>query len=328
MEVRRWLSRDRLAVAAALAAPVALAALLVPFRVGSLNTQAALALILVVVAVAANGNRLSGVLAALSAAVWFDFFLTRPYERLTITRRADIATTILILIIGVAVTELAVWARRRHARAQAELAASRARIVAAADEIRSRIERDLHDGAQQRLVSLALQLRAVQAAMPAGLEELDAELDRVAAGLASTIEELRKYARGIHPAILTELGLGPAIKALARSSSVPVQLDLRTNARLPQRVEVTAYYVVSEALTNAAKHANAPAVRVSVEAAGGVVRLSVSDDGVGGADPARGSGLVGLKDRVEAGGGTLTVRSRLGQGTRLVAELPVRADPL
>jgi signal transduction histidine kinase len=330
VEVRRWLSRDRLAVAAALAAPLALIAILVPFRASFPNTDAALTLILVVVAVAAIGYRLAGVLAALSAAAWFDFFLTYPYERFNITRRADIETTILLLVIGVAVTELAVWGRQQHAaaaianaRAQAELTASRARIAATADETRRRIERDLHDGAQQRLVSLVLQLRAAQAAVPAELGELRAELDRVAAGLTSALEELREYARGIHPAILAERGLGPALRALARRSSVPVELDVRTKARLPERVELTAYYAVSEALANAVKHANASAVHVAVDVVGGVVRVLVSDDGVGGADPARGSGLVGLKDRVEAAGGTLIVQSCPGEGTRLVVELPV-----
>ena len=330
VEVRRWLSRDRLAVAAALAAPLALIAILVPFRASFPNTDAALTLILVVVAVAAIGYRLAGVLAALLAAAWFDFFLTYPYERFNITRRADIETTILLLVIGVAVTELAVWGRQQHAaaaianaRAQAELTASRARIAATADETRRRIERDLHDGAQQRLVSLVLQLRAAQAAVPAELGELRAELDRVAAGLTSALEELREYARGIHPAILAERGLGPALRALARRSSVPVELDVRTKARLPERVELTAYYAVSEALANAVKHANASAVHVAVDVVGGVVRVLVSDDGVGGADPARGSGLVGLKDRVEAAGGTLIVQSCPGEGTRLVVELPV-----
>jgi len=149
----------------------------------------------------------------------------------------------------------------------------------------------------------------------------------VATALTNALDELREYARGIHPAILAECGLAPALKTLARRSPVPVWLDVRTAARLPERVEVAAYYVVSEALTNAAKHANASTVRVDVEAVDGVVRLSVSDDGVGGADPARGSGLVGLRDRVEAVGGTLIVRSRSGVGTSLIAELPARSCP-
>ena len=223
-------------------------------------------------------------------------------------------------------TELAATAIA-NAEAHAELTASRARIVATADETRRRIEHDLHDGAQQRLVTLALRLRMAQAAVPAGLSDLSAELGRVSAGLTDTLDELREYARGIHPAILTERGLVPALKALARRSPVPVTLDVRAKARLPERIEVTAYYVVSEALTNVARHARASAVRVTVDAADGVVRLSVRDDGVGGADPAGGSGLVGLKDRVEAIGGTLTVQSRRAEGTRLVAELPVGAGP-
>jgi signal transduction histidine kinase len=213
------------------------------------------------------------------------------------------------------------------AEAHAELTASRARVVATADETRRLIERDLHDGAQQRLVSLALQLQAARAAAPAELSELRAELGRVAAGLTATLEELREYARGIHPAILAQGGLVPALEALARRSPVPVVLNVRAGARLPERAEVTSYYVVSEALANAAKHAHASAVRVAVDVADGVLRLSVSDDGVGGADPGRGSGLVGLKDRVAAAGGALIVHSRPGQGTRLVAELPAGAGP-
>ena len=211
-----------------------------------------------------------------------------------------------------------------NAQAQGELTASRARIVATADETRRRIERDLHDGAQQRLVSLALQLRVAQAGVPPELGKLHVELDRVAAGLTSTLDELREYARGIHPAILAEGGLAPALKALGRRSSIPVTLDVRAHERLPERVEVTAYYVISEALTNVAKHARASAVHIDVDGTGEVVRLAVRDDGIGGADPARGSGLVGLKDRVAAIGGTLSMRSRPGEGTTLLVELPVR----
>ena len=223
-------------------------------------------------------------------------------------------------------TELAATAIAT-AEAHAELTASQVRIIAAADQARHRIERDLHDGAQQRLICLALQLQAAQAAVPAGLTGLRADLGRVAAGLVDALEELREYARGIHPAILTDGGLAPALKTLARRSPVPVALTVRPGARLPEQVEVTAYYVVSEALANAAKHARASAVRVTVETRDGMVRLSVSDDGAGGADPARGSGLAGLADRVAAAGGTLTVRSRPGQGTRLTAELPAGVVP-
>jgi signal transduction histidine kinase len=210
-----------------------------------------------------------------------------------------------------------------NAEAQAELTASRARIIATADETRRRIERDLHDGAQQRLVSLALQLRAAQATVPPDLDELAAELDRVAAGMNSALEELREFAGGIHPAILAEGGLRPALKALARRSAVQVQLDVRTEGRLPEPVEVAAYYVVSEALTNAAKHAQAATVGVDVEASDGVLHVRVRDDGVGGADFGRGSGLVGLRDRVEALGGRIALESKPARGTSLAVELPL-----
>jgi signal transduction histidine kinase len=222
-------------------------------------------------------------------------------------------------------TELAATAIA-NTQARADLAASRARIVQAADETRRRIERDLHDGVQQRLVSLGLDLRAAQAAVPAELPELGAQLGRVAEGLGEALEELRELSHGIHPAILSEGGLGPALKVLARRSAIPVELDVHVEARLPAPVEVAVYYVVAEALTNAAKHAHAAVARVDVRAADGRLRLSVGDDGVGGADPARGSGLVGLSDRVQALGGTLTVHSPAGQGTRLLVDLPVEVD--
>jgi signal transduction histidine kinase len=211
-----------------------------------------------------------------------------------------------------------------NAHAHAELTASRARIVTTADQTRRRMERDLHDGAQQRLVTLALQLRAAQAAVPAQFDRLNAELDRVAVGLSSTLDELREFARGIHPALLANGGLSSALKTLARRSPVQVKLAIQIQERLPEHVEVTAYYVMSEALANAAKHAKASTVRVQVDATSGVLRLVVRDDGVGGADPAHGSGLVGLRDRVEAIGGTFRVMSPRGEGTHLLIELPVR----
>jgi signal transduction histidine kinase len=212
-----------------------------------------------------------------------------------------------------------------NAQAHAELAASRARIVATADQTRRRIERDLHDGAQQRLVSVALRLRGVAAAVPPGLAEVHQELTGVGAELDEVLDELRELSRGIHPAILSEGGLGPALRALARRSVVPVELEVDVGGRLPERVEVTAYYVAAEALTNVAKHANASVAEVEVDAEDGLVRLAIRDDGIGGADPTGGSGLVGLKDRVEATGGTLRVQSHPGQGTSLVVELPVDA---
>jgi PAS domain S-box-containing protein len=212
------------------------------------------------------------------------------------------------------------------AQAHAELTASRARIVATADHTRRRIERDLHDGAQQRLVSLALQVRAAQAEVPDELGDVRAELDDIAVGLAASVDELRELARGIHPAILAQDGLRPALRTLARRSPIPVDLQMSPDRRLPERVEVSAYYVVAEALTNAAKHAQASAVTVAVDADDNVLRVSVRDDGVGGADLTRGTGLVGLKDRVEALGGRITVDSPRGSGTTLQVRLPL-ADP-
>jgi len=206
---------------------------------------------------------------------------------------------------------------------RAELAASRARIVTAADQTRRRIERDLHDGVQQRLVSLTLAQRGAEAMVPPELPELQAQLSRVADGLADALEELQEISRGIHPAILAQGGLAAALKILARRSAVPVELEVGAGTRLPEPVEVAAYYIVSEALTNAAKHAHASAVHVAVEAHDGVLALSIRDDGRGGADPARGSGLIGLTDRVDALGGTIEVASPVGAGTTLLIRLPI-----
>jgi signal transduction histidine kinase len=208
-----------------------------------------------------------------------------------------------------------------------ELAASRARIVAAGDQARRRIERDLHDGTQQRLVSLVLDLRTAEAAVPPEQPELKAQLGRVADGLTGALDELRELSRGIHPAILSEGGLAPALKSLARRSAVPVELELDVPGRLPEPVEVAAYYVVSEALANAAKHAQASVAHVHAQARDGRLRLSVRDDGVGGAEPGGGSGLVGLADRVDALGGTIRVRSPVGQGTTLRIDLPIQDRP-
>jgi signal transduction histidine kinase len=210
-----------------------------------------------------------------------------------------------------------------NAESRAELDASRARIVATADATRRRIERDLHDGAQQRLVSLALQVRAAQANAPELLGKHRDDLSQIAEGLTTVLDELREIALGLHPAILAEGGLGPALKTLAHRSPIPVELDVRDDRRLPESLEVAAYYVVSEALTNAAKHSGATKVEVEVEVRERTLRVTVRDDGAGGAEPARGSGLLGLKDRAEAIGGTLTLESRRDVGTNLIAELPL-----
>jgi signal transduction histidine kinase len=212
-----------------------------------------------------------------------------------------------------------------NAENEAELRASRARIVATSDLTRRRIERDLHDGVQQRLVSLALVLRAAASGAHSQPDDVKEELAQVATGLGGVLDDLREVSRGIHPAILAEGGLGPALRTVARRSAIPVKLDVQDEGRLPEPVEVAAYYVVSEALTNAAKYAHASSVHVAVQARDRVLDVSIRDDGRGGADPDRGSGLLGLKDRVEAIGGTISLHSPDGAGTSLRVELPIDA---
>jgi len=219
-------------------------------------------------------------------------------------------------------TELAATAIA-NAAAQAALTASRARIVATADATRRRIERDLHDGAQQRLVSLALDLRAARVAAQSGTGEVAQQLDDVAAGLDGVLDDLREIARGLHPVILTDGGLPPALKTLARRCPVPARLDIQVQGRLPEPVETAAYYAVSEALTNTAKHARATTAQVEASTGDGVLHLRVRDDGRGGADFTHGSGLVGLKDRAEALGGHLELHSPPGEGTTLDITLPL-----
>jgi PAS domain S-box-containing protein len=218
------------------------------------------------------------------------------------------------LVTGVDVTERTAY--------ENELRRSRARIVEAGDAERRRLERNLHDGAQQRLVSLSLSLRLAQARLtsdPAAASEL---LTGAGAELAQALEELRELARGIHPAVLTDRGLGPALESLADRAPLPVELDQVPRERLPASVEAAAFYVVAEALTNIAKYADATSVRVSVARFDGQAVVEVADDGRGGADPAQGTGLRGLVDRVEALNGRLDVESPMGRGTRVRAEIP------
>jgi PAS domain S-box-containing protein len=222
-------------------------------------------------------------------------------------------------------TELAATAIA-NAASRSELAASRTRIVAASDETRRRIERDLHDGTQQRLVSLGLELRFAESAVPADLEDARRTIGRVAGELNRVIDELREISRGIHPAILSEGGLGPALRTLARRSAIPVELSGAVEHRLPEPIEVAAYYVVSEALTNATKHAAASRVGVETAERDGSLLLSIRDDGAGGANPAGGSGLIGLRDRVEALGGSIQINSPPGEGTHVAVQLPLESD--
>jgi len=213
-----------------------------------------------------------------------------------------------------------------NAESRSELAASRRRIVAASDQARRRIERDLHDGAQQRLVSLGLAARIAEADVAVGRGDLRAEFSRLAAGLTDAVAELQEFSRGIHPAALSERGLGPALRTLARRSAVLVDLDVTANARFPEPVEIAAYYVASEALANAMKHAQASRVEISLATLNGSLLLSVRDDGIGGADPARGSGLAGLADRVEALGGSIHLQSAAGAGTHITVDLPLEHE--
>jgi signal transduction histidine kinase len=216
-----------------------------------------------------------------------------------------------------------------NAETRAELTASRARIVTTADQARRRFERDLHDGAQQRIVSLGLELRTLQSTVPMDtneLADLREGLTHAVDGLGGLYTDLQELSRGLHPAILSKGGLPPAIKTLARRSPVPVLLDLEIDRRLPESIEVAAYYVVAEALTNAAKHAKAAEVTVRMVTRSCELYLSVSDDGVGGAVSGDGSGLIGLKDRVEALSGRLRITSPAGEGTTVTATIPTDRD--
>jgi signal transduction histidine kinase len=200
-----------------------------------------------------------------------------------------------------------------NADSKAELATSRRRIVAASDEARRRIERDLHDGTQQRLVSLGLAVCTAEAYLPPERSDLRVELSRLATGLADAVAELQELSHGIRPATLSEGGLAPALRKLARRSAIPVELDVATKAPLPDPIEVAAYFVVSEVLANAAKHAQASRIEVRSRHATGACcyRFTMTAS----AEPIlRGSGLVGLTDRVEALGGSIRVRSLPGDG--------------
>jgi GAF domain-containing protein len=213
-----------------------------------------------------------------------------------------------------------------NAKSRSDLAESRARIVRAGDEARRRFERDLHDGAQQRLVSLGLELRAAEASMPPDLGDLRGRLDRLGTGLNDVLDDLRELSRGLHPVVLSEGGLSAALSSLALRSAVPVELRLDLGGdRFEEPVEVAAYYVASEALTNTAKHADASRAEVSATRREGWLELIVSDDGRGGGDASRGSGLTGLVDRVEAIGGTIHIDSRPDLGTAIHVKLPIKS---
>jgi len=222
-------------------------------------------------------------------------------------------------------TELAA-AAIANAQSHADLKASRARVVTAADQTRRRIERDLHDGTQQRLVAIGFEIRAIQATVPPALTQLKEQLAHTGHTVDEALTDLQEISRGVHPAILAKGGLQPALAALARRCPVAVRLNVCLKGRLTECLEVAVYYVVSEALTNVAKHAHASVAQVEVTMDGKMIRLSLCDDGAGGADPACGSGLIGLIDRVDSLGGRLKIVSPVGQGTALIAEIPIQND--
>lgn len=263
--------------------------------------------LLAVVITAVVSGRVYAAGVAVASVLLFDYLFLDPHYTLNFGN-GDWLTLAVFLITAFVITTLA---------------ASRERIIAARDAERRRLERNLHDGAQQHLVALGMRLNAVEATLPREREPQKAELASIVEGLDAVLEELRQLSQGLHPAILSEAGLGPAVRALARRSPVPVEVEVEVDGRLPERVEITAYYTVAEALANAAKHAEPSLVRVQLLASGRVLRIVVADDGIGGADP-RGSGLVGLSDRLATLNGRLVLESKPGEGTTLLAELPVR----
>jgi len=351
--VKPWL-RQGIWLAVALIVPVLLSLALLPLRARVSDVLIALVLLTISAAAVARGELLLSLVAATSTALSFDYFFTVPYDFFTVPydqfaiRGAQGVVTTVALI--AAVPALGTWigrlygkqaARERELREKAEryagelaerqrqverlaaeLTASRRRILAVGDQMRRRIERDLHDGAQQHLVTLLLRLRGIRDRVPS---DVRADVDEVCEGLGGALEEVRDLSRGLHPAILVEAGLGPAVRALARRSPVPVRVQVRASGRLPGFCEAAAYYVAAEAFTNAAEHAAASAVDILIGRADGALTVQVRDDGVGGADTARGSGLVGLRDRVEAVGGTMTLDSP-ARGTVLTVRLPVTTE--
>jgi signal transduction histidine kinase len=295
---------DLLVAVAALGLSTGLIALL--DRVATSSSLGEVYLLAVVITAVVSG-RVYAVAVSVVSVLLFDYLFLPPEYTLHLGN-GDWLTLVVFLIVAFVITSLV---------------ASRERILTARDTERRRIERDLHDGAQQQLVALGMRLGAVDATLPNTLGEEKAELASIGQGLDSVLEELREISRGLHPAILSEAGLAPALRALARRSLVPVELDVHVDGRLPERIEITAYYIVAEALANAAKHAQATLVRVRMDPPGRVLRIVVADDGIGGADPS-GSGLTGLSDRLAALNGRLLLQSPPGEGTTLVAELPVR----
>lgn len=319
-------SRRAAGIAAAIAGPAAVTAAAMPFRKDLGLAGFLLLTLIVVLAVALRSGFAASLVAVATGFLSGGYFFIAPYDSLRVYLKVSdvplIAYLVVGAVLGLLVDDLAkIAGEQRELRRQ--VADSRARIVAAADNARRLIERDLHDGAQQRIVALTLNLRTAQMRVPAELAELAQELSAVGEGLAGVTEELREMARGIHPSVLADGGIAPALRTLARRSAVPVELELDADGRLPSQIEVAAYYVVSESLTNIAKHANAATAQIIATLSDSELRIAVRDDGHGGADAGRGSGITGLKDRVEALGGTLSLSSTPGSGTLVEVVLPL-----
>jgi signal transduction histidine kinase len=266
---------------------------------------------------------LFGVPMAVTAALAIDSFYIAPYRAFDSQDWVNYPVTAMYIAIGVFVGAILEATRRRAVVSERAAQAAQRRIVEAGDQARRRIERNLHDGVQQRLVSLALRTRRSERRLPADQQPVKEVLSETVEELNAITEEVREIAQGIHPAILTQGGLGPALRSLARGCSIPVEVGAADEARMPEPVEAAAYYVVAEALANVVKHAEASGAWVEAARQDGCVRVRVRDDGVGGADPSSGSGLSGLRDRVEALGGLLAIRSPRGEGTEIDVTLPV-----
>jgi signal transduction histidine kinase len=324
-------TRQALWLGAAVAGPVLLTILLIPLRTHVQSVVIAVVLLVVLAGALARENWPLRLLAAVTAAISFDFFITPPVYHFDIRSaqnlETDLTLAFAIPLLGGAMGRLygREAARERTLRQQVEtlnveLRASRRRIVTVGDDMRQQIERNLHDGVQQSLVTLSLMLTVVKDGAP---DSLRPELDEVSDGLLVALDELRDVARGLHPSILVEAGLAAALRALARRSALPVHVEIHGDGgRPPLPLETTAYYVAAEAYSNAAKHASPSKVVISVTAdPDGTLTLTVNDDGAGGADASRGSGITGMRDRAEAMGGSLTVDSPPGQGTTVTLTL-------
>lgn len=323
-------SRLALRILLALAGPVLLSAVLIPLRSHVENALIAIVLLVVTAAALARENWPVRMLGAVSAGLSFDYVFAPPFYTLSITQSQNVETTLVLIaaipLLGGPMGRLygREAGRERALRQQVEelnlrLLASRRRIITVGDEMRQQIERNLHDGVQQSLVTVALMVTGIKEDVPAAVRPA---LEEVSDGLLAALDELRDVARGLHPSILVEAGLIGALRALARRSALPVRVAVDdVDGRFPISLETTAYYIAAEAYSNAAKHSGASEIVISVTGSDHELTLRVVDDGVGGADVSAGSGIIGMRDRAEAMGGSLSVDSPPGEGTTVTLTL-------